>query len=214
MTPRKKFYKLHKSSYCRLDKIRRLASIAVRSPDVDRERLMGYVAIETLNTWSNFLRAYYLSCTIDCKTITGVRIRSTSRVSSFNEAIGLAIVCIYSRRTPNALGFWSRRDEPSWHDLNNFLKICQNLGVSNINDIRSALSTGSLVYTHLPIIRNFYAHRNEDSARKVMNVAPSYGISATFKPTKILSSNSLGRPQPLILDLIDDLLTTIGLMCE
>lgn len=214
MTPRKSFHKLNKSVCGRLEKIRRLAALALKSSDIDKERLIGYVAIEALNTWDNFLRAYYLSCTINCKTITGTKITNTIGPSSFNDAIGSSIRCLSINKHPNALGLWNRRDEPKWHDIGSFLKICQNLGVSNINDIRSALSTGSKVYTDLLTIRNFYAHRNKDSEQKVMNIAPHYSISATFRPTKILCSNPLGRPQPLILDLIDDLLITVELMCQ
>lgn len=142
------------------------------------------------------------------------RITVARPIPDFNYAVGLAIVSVRPHATPPHSGLWHRRDEPAWHDRNLLIRFCSNIGCSNISDIEGAFSFGSRVFEDLPVFRNFYAHRNGQTQLAATNLGPQYGIPATFTPSQILASYALGRPQQLILDLIDDIIFTIELLCD
>jgi len=164
-----------------------------------QEALLSFVVIEILNTWTNFSRAYYLSCILKPRTVSGKRIIVLSLIPDFNSAISVAITHLRPHMTPPASGIWHRRDEPSWYDHNLLMRCCRNIGCSNITDIQAAFSLGSRVFVDLPVFRNFFAHRNSQTGKAAADLGPQYGIPATLRPSQILLSSPLGRPQPLIL---------------
>ncbi|HVO69083.1 MAG TPA: hypothetical protein VMT24_03495 [Aggregatilineaceae bacterium] len=180
------------------------------------EAYLCHVTIEALNTWANFSRAYYLSCILDPRTASGMRVSTTINVNNSDQAIGLAIKRWNPKTSakPGPGGSWNRRDEPPWHIPKVFMSICQNIGCSNQPDITAAFSAGFRVFDDLPVFRNFYAHRNEHTQRAAVRIATLYGIPATLRPSQILLSRPLGRPQPLAIDWLDDLSFTIEYLCH
>lgn len=80
-------------------------------------------------------------------------------------------------------------------------------------DVLAAFSVPTKVFEHLPMMRNFYAHRNEHTARIAKNLA-RYTIPMRGHPTEILCTRAYGRPQILILDWIDDITAIVELLCE
>lgn len=215
MRPSRDMKRLQDVACYRLRRFRETAiHTASLSATQEREAILSFIVIETLNTWTNFSRCYYLSCTIRPRTITGRRITVYPAIPDFNSAIGLAITHTRSNVTPPHSGLWHRRDEPSWHDHNLLMRCCRHISCSNIVDIQAAFSFGSRVFIDLPVFRNFFAHRNSQTGKAASDLGPQYGIPATFRPSQILLSNPLGRPQPLILDQFDDLIATIELLCD
>ena len=215
MRPCRDLERLRDTARYKLRKLREMALNAV-STIISREReaLLSFIVIETLNTWNNFSRSYYLSCTVKPRTVTGKRITVGSLIPDFNSAIGLAVIYVRPHVTPPSSGIWHRRDEPAWHDHNLFMQFCRNIGCSNITDIQAAFSFGSRVFVDLPVFRNFFAHRNSQTGKAVADLGPQYGVPATLRPSQILLSRPLGRPQQLILDQIDDLVFIIELLCD
>lgn len=110
-------------------------------------------------------------------------------------------------------GRWDRRDEPAWHDPNIFIRSCGAVGCSNYQDILAAFSVQAKAFDFLPVFRNFYAHRNEQTARRAINIAHEYSIVPHYHPTQILSSTAYGRPQSLLLDWIDEIIFVIEFLC-
>jgi hypothetical protein len=199
-------------------RLRRLRQLAINVVSMittqEREAILSFIVIETLSTWSNFSRCYYLSCTVRPRTVTGKRITVLPTIPDFNSAIGLAVTLARPHITPPPSGVWHRRDEPSWHDHNLFMRCCRNVSCSNMADIQAAFSLGSRVFVDLPVFRNFFAHRNNQTCKAAADLGPQYGIPATLRPSQILLSRPLNRPQPLILDQFDDLITTVELLCD
>jgi hypothetical protein len=64
------------------------------------------------------------------------------------------------------------------------------------------------------VVRNFYAHRNDQTARAAKEIARHYTIAGLDHPTQILSTPAYGRPQVLILDWIDELTIIVEFLCE
>jgi len=94
------------------------------------------------------------------------------------------------------------------------LTLCRELNATNLLDVEAAFSSGSSVFTDLVVFRNYFAHRNQGTKRAARDLAPKYGIAATLSPAEILLSRALGRPQPLLIEWIDDLTFTAEYLCH
>jgi hypothetical protein len=86
---------------------------------------------------------------------------------------------------------------------------------SHYAEVEAALGISTRVFEDLPTFRNFYAHRNEDSARKAVELARRYYLITGFRhPTQVLAQPAYRRPQALILDWLDDLAVIFDFLCE
>ncbi len=219
MRPSKYLIKLQKTAINKVHRLKRLLeNVPTFSSSNEIEVCLTYVTIETLNTWSNFSRSFYLSCTLHPKTVNGNRVTTLLRTANFNDAIGQVIPLYKNRARPNLQGLWHRRDEPTWHDRSTIIGVCTNIGCSNITDISNGLSGGQTFLTHLPVFRNFYGHRNQQTENAAMQLAPRYGIPATLRPSDILrqfpiSGTSTPSTSILLLQWLDEIEITIEYLC-
>ncbi len=134
-------------------------------------------------------------------------------VPTFDQAI-IALAQSFGNMRAGRGGVLRRRDEPTWHDPLRLLRGCQNLGTSHLGKVRKAFSTRSSVFYDLPTCRNFYAHRNEDTAAKVLNLGlSSYSIGGKAHPSEVLAARAPGRPQSLILDFADEIRIAMQDLC-
>jgi hypothetical protein len=219
MRPSRRFAILHKSASARIHRLRRLAEMACIRPSdqfANANREISWVAIELHNTVSNFARAFFLSCTLNPITESGTRITCTHTVSSFIDAIDLAMKACRFSMWSRASGRknWQRRDEPPWHQPATLIDSSWEIGCSNYASIIAAFALPTMVFDHLPKFRNFYAHRNDSTSANAQSLALQYSISPNQHPSRILCAPAYGRPQALILDWIDDTLNVIELLCE
>lgn len=215
MTRRSRLVGLQKSA-CK--RVRRLRDIVAPLPGTLEghavEMQTAYVAIEALNMWTNFVRAYYLSGMLGAKRVGPGRIGVDHIQTNENAAIGLAVLQWRPNATPKADGSWERRDEPTWHNPSFVTPICAAQGFSNLTDLYAALSTGTRVFTDLPVFRNYFAHRNRRTRNAAVALANLYGIPGVSRPSSVLLARPLARPQSLILDWLDDLRFTVDYMCH
>ena len=178
---------------------------------------MSWAIIEATNLWAGFLRAYYLSATGKAATRSGHRISLTSATApkfpNFQAALRYAVIQKYHHFGKPTV---SRRDEPPWHDTKNFLNLLQKLGASNLASVQKALAYKTAFYDLLPTIRNFYAHRCDETSRKAANVGIKLGLSAmpNLRATQIMCSRLSKRPQNVATDWLDDIGNVIDLMCS
>jgi hypothetical protein len=169
--------------------------------------------IEALNVWAGFLRAYYLSTTIHARTVSGAKITlSSAHLTSLQSAL---IFAIKLKDPKFKKTFATRRDEPTWHNPNDFLKLLRKVGASNISRIQAGLAYRTTFFDFLPTIRNFYAHRCDETSRKAGNVGVKLGLSATpnLHATEIMCSRLPRRPQNIATDWLDDIGNVIDLLC-
>lgn len=210
MRPHRRLKNLERSASKRLKRLHKLAfNVSLQPPCKDREVNIAFVVIETLNCWNNFSRSYYLSSILNPKTKQGKRIATSVAGYTYNQAIHDAILLWKPRSPVPTAGIWHRRSEPPWFDPNILMNSCQQLNCSNIVDIQAALSLGSRVFLDLPTVRNFYGHRNPQTELAASNIGLNYLLPTNLHPTEMLLSRPPTRPQPLILDWIDDIITTI-----
>jgi len=105
------------------------------------------------------------------------------------------------------------RDEPPWQDRNVFLKIVRRLGLSNEPSITAAVNASATTLANLPTIRNFYAHRNEDTAKKTAAVQLSYGVPGKMHLTCFLGTRLGVRPHAILRYLVKDIGTALNMAC-
>jgi hypothetical protein len=109
---------------------------------------------------------------------------------------------------------WNRREEPTWHERQTLLKLSSILGASNDSQIQAALSYKTWVFADLPVFRNFFAHRNDETAKRARALASHYTVSSQLRPSEILCSVAPGRPQRVLADWLDDLRNVVDLLCQ
>ncbi|SRR5712691_6312261 len=183
------------------------------SPPLDKpaDRLVTYVAIEALNTWASFARAYYLSCCVRrARRENGARVTLTGgTIATSLDALFWACRVVRGAKRPPT----DRRQEPAWHDPNTLLRTFAVLNPSNLGEMQAAFSFSTNVFDHLPTIRNFFAHRNDETMLKVRNVARNLAINPSQRACEIVCSTVTGRPQNILTDWLDDLSAVATLLC-
>jgi hypothetical protein len=177
------------------------------------DRVLSFVVIEAQNLWGNFVRSYLLSLLSRPRRQDGTRVvLGNTLIRTSSDLIFLATQVA---KGPHATLPTTRREEPAWHDVNVLIKTCTALRPSHLNDIHAALSITAGVLSDLPTFRNFYAHRNEESAHKAIQLAQrQYLILGTNHPTEALSLPAHNRPQALVFDWLDELLVIVQLLCH
>ena len=205
MKPNKFLSKLCSQSIRRLVMLRGIVDSLPQGYSRQSDRYVSYAAIRTLSVWSEFSRSYYLSYTLSPITRDGVNITTNNTsVTKFEDAIWEITKRL--KRTGKKKRQIKRREEPSWHNPSCIIKGCQILEASNSNDVYAALSTQSKALEHLPVFRNFYSHRSDDTAIKALRLAHKhYSIPRLQHPTMVLLERPSGRPQSLLAEWIDDI---------
>lgn len=213
MRESRSFATLGKTASKRLRRLRARAVIGVASRNPQRDREFAYAIVEAQNLWTNFTRSYLLSCIFRPKR------RNGGRVTYANAAIQTPGDVLFEAnklaRGPLAPAPIARRDEPPWHDVALFYRTCQHLQCSHLAHVQTALSLQTRVFQDLPSFRNFYAHRNGESAEKAVQLAKRiYLIAGPTHPSDVLAQPARNRTQALVLDWLDDISAIVDLLCE
>ena len=204
--------KLSTQSQRRLARLRSLAELCHPPTDAPKERLISYVIIEATNLWAAHCRYYFLSTAIGCRDASGAMIAiGPQRPATIDDALTFAI---HANR-PNYRGRrppWRWADEPVWHSPRQFRAAMRALSPANMAAVNRGFATGSRVFDDLPAFRNFFAHKGTDTRKRVASLARYYTLSPRLRPHELLMSAASGRVQSLLLDYVDDLSISIGLM--
>ena len=210
----KNLLKLRRTFVARLERLERKLLASVPLAPQDRDPVISYVAIESLNAWSQFAKALYLSCVINAKTEARVAIAVVPAGLSMNDALGIAITKYKKHATPNGLGEWARRDEPPWHDPNILLGVCQQVDCSVYAQMQAAFSLGQRVFLDLPVFRNFFAHRNRLSSRAAQNLGPNYLLPSSLRPSEMLAKSKPASSVSVLEEWIAELKITAEFLCQ
>ena len=213
MRESRSFACLRASARKRLWRLRARAVVGVANRNPLRDRELAYVVLETQNLWTNFSRSYLISCVFTPKRCAGGRVTYTN--AAIQTPGDVLFAANKLARGPLAAAPITRRDEPSWHDIALFHNTCQHLQCSHLAHVQAALSLQTRVFHDLPSFRNFYAHRNGESAQKAVQLAKRiYLIVGPTHPSDVLAEPARNRTQALILDWLDDMSTIVDLLCE
>lgn len=214
MNPSHRLEKLHRVTSKRIVRLRLRASSFSPPLTMDDDARLAWVVIESLNLWAGFLRAYYLSGAIRTRTISGAAVRFTAQnFASTQSALKFAV-----RKVKNSTFSKSRvtrYDEPPWHRVDKFIELEKAVAASNLPQIYKALAAGSNFAALLKEMRNFYAHRCDETFRSAAQVGIKLGL--TPKPelcaNSILCSRLPSRPQNIMTDWLDDMANVVDLLC-
>src|SRR3989304_5529943 len=210
--------RLQRSAHGRLRRLRYVAVLCStgRATPKDRELGVTYCALELYNLWYSFSRCFFLSAAFGAGDGAGVRVAigTGARPRSVEEALTYAIRIRpgYRNRVPP----WKWQDEPSWVKPTVLLDALRAIGASNTTRVSAGLSASSGVFDDLPPFRHFFAHRGRDTAQPLKRRIRAQSISPAVRPTEALltPASVLGavRPQPWLLDWIDDLTNAVPLV--
>ena len=211
--------RLNRMFDARIRRLEFIAASAARRSDSSVDRLIAFVTIEALTTWSNFSREFYLSCALlSPKTISGRRVsHTTSGISNERQALLRSIQVLKPNRYNEAARSVqiARRDEPTWHEKLSLPRMAQDLNLSNQAFIVAGLSYPTTFFNDLPVVRNFYAHRSYGSAQRVQELARrNYGIRNLLHPTTLLNHTLIGSTQTLILEWLGDMRAITDTLCN
>lgn len=209
---RRDLSKLNFLAQRRLTELRtRLQEAAVKSKD-ERDVALTSVTIEAADCWNSFLRAYYLSVARTAWTSSGAKIRFTTAFPNSDAAIRFALNS-YRIRVP--AGALLRRNDPPWHDTRQYLRLLQNAGAPNLPAIAAAFGHQTLFFRYLPTVRNFYAHRCEETFNKAARLGIEIGISTRLNmhPNETLSYIATGKPCGVMTDWLYDMEWVMDGLC-
>ena len=151
-----------------------------------------FVSIEATNCWRNFLRSYFLSSALTGFTTSNTSVAADHSLSTETDAMTLAIRTLrpgLATKNPP----WDYHQEPDWLSSGNVARLLADLACSHSSDFNSAISLGGSSRQELTIFRNFMAHRNEDTARKMRNLAQTLLVRGDIDPSLIPLQQKRGR---------------------
>jgi len=181
-----------------------------------RENIASPIVINLLNTWSIFMRTYYICCARGARNKLNYKISSSLSSSNLspNDVIGEAIKSYHPNKKPMSNGIWDTRDEPSWHDSSVIIRLSTDFSFSNSADISAAFSLGFTAHKDLPTFRNYYAHKNHGTRVKTERVAANYSIASNQHPTDILLDYPRRTPTLHLIEVwVGELADTIDFLC-
>lgn len=159
----------------------------------DNERVVALCLIDAHNTWSFFVRHFFLSCLLGGRLVSGVRpTTSTSGISTPDAAIQFAIKVVSPKKRPRQKP--GPGDEPRWHLPAILLKLAEGADLSNHTQIVNALAVPGRAFEDLPLARNFFAHRSQRTAKGVRAIATKYRLARSVRPGELPCNAYLNRP--------------------
>ncbi len=163
--------------------------------------LIAYVVVELENLWASTAQSLFVSTAFRARDGAGTRIELSKVSPPSDTAEALEHASEYANR------WWRHRS---------LLRALDNLGASNLQQVQLALNVAPGVFQHLHTFRNFYAHRGKDTREKVVQSLGNLRFPRHYTATQALTSprptRGRPRPQPLVLDWLDDMRDTIELL--
>jgi hypothetical protein len=189
-----------------------LANRALTLPAQEADRLVTYIVIQALAEWSELSRAALLSSVSGAHTSSGTQVSAGNpKIRGISDVVRLASTLHAPfKRLPT--GPIPRRSEPPWHDVKLLVRVFEEAKLSNLNSVRAAVSIGSSVFSSLPPVRNFYAHRSQESKERATKVLTALALPAFKSPTRMLLSSPPRSGKVLLRDWLDDLVVATNLI--
>lgn len=190
----------------RLLRLRKSYASILSGADPNPRQGLPFVVIELDNLVLSGLREYTLSTLRGARTVGGIRIKVNQQFGP-SDQIGAFIMSVVQNYTYQKLGqpaSVSRTQEPTIRDPRQTEKVLVQCGASNLVSLQNALALNTSLFSDLATLRNFYAHRNEDTWRKVRNKALNMGAYTISHPDQLSIHLIPGRPVSVLQDWLDD----------
>jgi hypothetical protein len=190
----------------RLRRIRKVySSVSLPLQDSD-SRSLAFSIVELDNLVLGGIREFTISTLRRARTAAGYRVSVNQSFGAEGEiaAYMMSVVQNYiyvKMGNPTSL---NRRQEPKIRDPRDTEKILVSCNASNLASVQTALSLNTTLFSDLATVRNFYAHRNEDTWMKVRNRAQNLGVFGLDHPDGFVTYKLPARPVSIFEDWLDD----------
>ncbi len=200
-------------------RLRRIRKVAVQSQTDGPEehaRALSFAVIELDNLVLGGMREFIISSLRGARTATGNRISVAGHFTSA-ESVAAYVLSIVQAVTYQRIGSPAavdRRQEAKIRDPRQVDRVLSTCSASNIGSVRNALSLNTSLFSDIATVRNFYAHRNEDTWAKVRRQATEKGVLNIKHADEFVTRQIPGRPVSLLEDWLDDAELFFDVMTE
>lgn len=140
-------------------------------------------------SWCRFCRLLYLSSCRGCIARDGGSIQPINEDNSWRRLGYVASQRLRNRNvTPNGHLNFEMRKEPTWGDLDVFIKIAQDVQLSNKNTLLTSFGSFSSL-KNMQLVRNACAHKNVETISTLNGLSSSYSFSKLDFATDIVWSD-------------------------
>lgn len=179
--------------------------------DFAKDSLVAFAVIELDNVWSSFVRSYYLSWFLAARTRTGTRVRLKSGLpTAFDQAIAFASTTISGAPRKGVTG----RMEPPWHEKRVLMALAKACDASHRSQVQAAMSVRATAFDFVHTVRNFYAHRSEETAAKLPRIARAFGVLPSRRASEIALAIPPKGSATILLDWIAEVRLVTELLCD
>lgn len=149
------------------------------------ETELAAVVLNIQSYWSNWSRAYYLSTALGTMSISGAFFFSALELVSEHDALTVAITGRLRPQKPPP-SVWPSSKEPQWFSPSDLSRAISDARVNTATTLGNYLNSAPIGLSHLRIVRNYYAHRNEPLWRNAVALGPSYLVGRARRPSDVL----------------------------
>jgi hypothetical protein len=200
----------------RLRRIRKVSAQSETGTPEERARALSFALIELDNLILGGMREFIVSSLRGARTATGHRISVAGHFTT-SESIAAYVLSIVQAVTYRRIGSPSavnRRQEAKIRDPRQVDRVLSTCSASNVGSVRNALSLNTSLFSDIATVRNFYAHRNEDTWAKVRRQATEKGVLNIKHTDEFVTRQIPGRPVSLLEDWLDDAELFFDVMTE
>jgi hypothetical protein len=169
-------------------------------------RALAFSVIELDNLVMGSLREFIISSLRGARTASGQRITVSGSFGGA-DAVAAYVMSVVENVKFGHLGYPAvidRHREVKIRDPRLVERVLSNCHASNTISVQNALSLNTSLFSDIATVRNFYAHRNEDTWQKVRRQARNKGLLSIRHTDDLLAYQLPGRPVTLIEDWLDD----------
>lgn len=187
-----------------------LIDSAGRSPSRrQRDQVASFLTIELQTSLGYVARSCYLAGMLGGVTAAGGALRG-SRAHSKADALRSAAIAIGKKRPTEIPG----RDEPAWQSSDHLSRVIASVHPANSSDLMNSLGVFPDARRSVVAMRNFYAHRCEDTLRTVTNVLlAEYSFVIDKHPSVSLFEPLAARPGTLLEHWVWNYVDVVEVMC-
>lgn len=157
----------------RIDKYLSLENRARMSSARERDEILLYLAIESLNLWTQFCKSYVINSCRGVRSLSGVKWHSPHTKDWNREDVRRHLTSRFSsRRNPNPA---NPMHEPRWREFSEVVRCCNGMAVPNAAALSRASGLAVSFLRELHKVRNFAAHKCEDTRVSMESVARGRG---------------------------------------
>ncbi len=172
----------------------------------DASASIAYAVLELDNLIVCGLRQYTKSCLLGCRSSNGVRIASTAPVRDPPEAAAFVLEHLNKKRF-DELGSPTKLDERfeyTFREPRDAYKLLEPHCDTIMPSLLNGMSYNGEVFSRIGTARNFFAHRAEGTAERILRLGPALGMGPVSRPEDVIRGRRAGRPSSIYEEWLTD----------